>query len=264
MKAYLLFAKNTWNEIVTYRLNFVMWRVRNLLQLLTIYLLWATITSQSANIFGYTKAEMLTYILGASFLTAVVISSRTQEMGDNINSGDLSIFLIRPINYFGYFLSRDLGDKAMNVIFSILEITLVYLVLKPPIFIQTNFINLAFFIISITLALLLNFLIGSLLGMLGFWSPEIWAPRFLMYIVLGFLSGGNFPLDIFPRQIVNYLQLLPFTYLLYFPMKIYLGQIAFFQIIQGFLVTLIWILFIYFILKTVWIIGLKKFGAEGR
>ncbi|MBI3486012.1 ABC-2 family transporter protein [Candidatus Daviesbacteria bacterium] len=264
MKAYLLFAKNTWNEIVTYRLNFVMWRVRNLLQLLTIYLLWATITSQSANIFGYSKSEMLTYILGVSFLTAVVMSSRTQEMGENINSGDLSIFLIRPINYFGYFLSRDLGDKAMNIVFSIAEISLVYLILKPPIFIQTNFVFLIFFIIGTTLALLLNFLIGSLLGMLGFWSPEIWAPRFLMYIVLGFLAGGSFPLDIFPKQIVNFLQLFPFTYLLYFPMKIYLGRVSSSEIFQGFLITLAWILVFYFSLLFIWNIGLKKFGAEGR
>ncbi len=141
MEKYFLVLKNTWTEMTTYRLNFVMWRVRNVLQFLTIYLLWRAL-SNGQTIFGYDQSSILTYILLVSLMQALVLATRTQEVGENINSGDLSIFLIKPWSYFKYWFFRDMGDKAMNFIFSLIEISLIIFLLKPPIFLQTNLLYL--------------------------------------------------------------------------------------------------------------------------
>lgn len=264
MEKYLLVIRNTWDEMVTYRLNFTMWRVRTVLQLLTTYFLWSVLIPQNGQLFGYTHSQMLTYVLGTAFVSAIVFSTRTQEIGDNINSGDLSIFLIRPINYFGYWFARDIGDKAMNITFSVVELSLLYLLLRPPVFIQTGLISIFLTIVSVFLALILQFITGCLLGMIGFFSPEVWAPRFIYFTVLTFLAGSLFPLDILPHSMKIIMELLPFPYLLYFPLKIYLGQLSILEIIRGISVILFWNGTLGMFLFAFWKRGLKEYSAVGR
>src|SRR3989304_10319679 len=132
---YLLIIKNTFSEMTAYRLNFALWRLRVNLQLLTMYFLWLAILPKGVLFGAYDQSLMLTYILGGGFLSSMIISSRSQGVGDGIISGDLSNFLIRPINYFAYWFAQDIGDKAMNISFAVFELTALFLVLKPPLFI---------------------------------------------------------------------------------------------------------------------------------
>src|SRR6266568_2207224 len=148
MKKYYLIARNMWDEILTYRLNFLVWRVRTVLGLVMLYFLWDAIFSRTSNLLGYNHNTILTYILGTSFLQAVVFSSRSNGMADEINNGDLSNFLLRPINYFYYWAAKDIGDKAMNTMFFLGEFTIFYLIVRPPFLLQTNIIYLLLFIIS--------------------------------------------------------------------------------------------------------------------
>lgn len=264
MKKYYQVVKNTWEEIGTYRLNFIIWRVRSVLQILTLYFLWISLIPQKSLLFGYSQQLMLTYILGISLITSFVFSSRTQEIGENINNGDLSVFLLRPINYFLYWFSRDVGDKLMNVLFSVAEISILLYFLHPPLFIQTNIFYLFFAFVAIIISIFSYFFFSCLLGLIGFWSPEIWGPRFIFMVILNFFAGGLFPLDILPKPIFSFLQILPFSYFLYFPLKIYLGQISSLEIYQGFFISIFWIFLLYFILKFVWRKGLKVYSAAGR
>ncbi len=264
MKKYWMVAKNTWAETFTYRLNFVMWRFRVVLQLLTIYFLWFAITAKSNNIFGYQRSEILTYILGTSLLNSFVFASRSYGVGDEINEGSLSNYLVRPINYFMYNFAKDLGDKAVNIVFCIVELTILFVVLRPQLFLQTNPVLLLLSAVSVIIALILYFYFNFLIGFVAFWSPEVWAPRFIFTIVITFFAGGLFPLDILPAKIFAIFNLLPFTYLLYFPLKIYLGQLSTSQIVSGIGISLIWIAFTYLLVKFVWQKGLKVYTAWGK
>src|SRR3989344_4832215 len=233
MKKYLLVAANTWDEVFTYRLNFFIWRFRSLVSLLPIYFIWLAILSSKPNIFGYSASMMLTYILGTAFVNAIVFSSRTYAIGDDINSGNLSNYLIKPMNFFLYYLSKDLGDKAMNIVFSIAEIALVIMVFRPPLFIQDNIGLIILSLFAVVVSIALYFLFNILIGFIGFWSPEIWGPRFVFTIIVSFFSGSFFPLDILPKTIFNILSLTPFPYILYFPIKIYLGNTSMIEIYKG-------------------------------
>src|SRR5258708_3215319 len=100
MQKYILVAKNIIIEIFAFRLNFVLWRIRVVLSLLTTYFLWVSLFSSGRNLFGYSSTFMLTYILGAYFVSSLVLSTRSFGMGQDIIQGDLLNFLIRPLNYF--------------------------------------------------------------------------------------------------------------------------------------------------------------------
>lgn len=264
MKKYWQVARNTWEEILTYRLSFTMWRVRNVVILLSIYFLWYSVLPTNGQVFGYSRESMLTYILGTSLLLAIISSSRTYEIGEEINEGVLSNDLLRPVNYFLYKIAREIGDKAMNISFSVCELAILLIILRPPIFIQTNAFDLFFFVFAIILAVIMLFFINMIISFVGFWSPDYWAPRYIFWTLFTFLAGNLFPLDILPKTLFNIFNFLPFPYLLYFPLKIYLGGLSTEIIFRGIVVMMIWLIFFYFLTKIIWEKGLRNYTAAGR
>lgn len=264
MNTYFLVMRNTWDEITTYRFNFAMWRLRNVLQILTAYFIWFAVIPPNQNAFGYSHAQILTYVLGTSFLSAIVMSSRGHEIGETIVNGNLSIMLLKPVRFFSYWIARDIGDKLMNIVFSLIELTILVILLHPPLVFQTNGVYILLTIIAIFFAIILNFIISATLSMIGFWSNDIWAPRFLFFVLASVFTGSFFPLDIFPKAIATVLEFLPFSFLIYFPIKIYLGQLSSSEIGIGFLTAFFWIIAGCVFLKFIWNKGLRSYEAYGR
>lgn len=263
MKKYFLVVSNSLQQYFAYRLNFILWRMRVIVSILINFFLWQTIFKAKTQVFGYQEAQMLTYIILITFLQGIVLSSQTFRVAEEINLGTLSNFLIRPFSFFGYVISRDISDKLVNTFFSLFEIALLIFLLHPPVILQTSPVWLGLFFITCILAAILFFEIGFMLSLIGFWSRESWAPRFIFFILVTFLAGTYFPLDILPKSVYNILQFLPFTYLIFFPLKIYLGSIDNVFLVQGFMAMVFWIIVFTFGLKTFWNKGLKIYTAEG-
>ncbi len=60
---YISIFKISFAQEFAYRLNFIMWRVRNVMQILLLFFLWTTVFSDPARVvFGYDRAKMLTYV----------------------------------------------------------------------------------------------------------------------------------------------------------------------------------------------------------
>lgn len=264
MGMYLQIIKNTWAQMLEYRLNFVLWRVRWVVQRLVVYFLWWAIFAGRQEIFGYSQSMILTYVLLGNIVGTFVLGTTTMDIGGIINQGNLSNFLIRPIHFFRYYLARDAGDKLLNAAFAVVEIALLILLLRPPVFIQEN---LAFVILSlgaVAIGALLYFFFSMLLGFFGFWSADVWAPRFLSFVIMEFFAGGLFPLDILPQPLFYVARSLPFYYFIYFPIKIYLGQLPLMMVVQGLTTGLLWVGGLWYIALLVWNKGLRVYTAEGK
>ena len=264
MGAYLQIMKGTWAEYMIYRLNFVLWRVRVVMQLLVTYFLWWALFSQRETLFGYTQSAILTYILLSSLVRTFVLGPTTMDIGGLINQGNLSNYLLRPMSFFRYYMARDSADKLINAAFAVVETVLLFLILRPPIFIQTNIPVLLLAFLAVFLAMILYFFFSILLGFLGFWTPDIWGPRFLSFVLMEFFTGSLFPLDILPKPLFTLSQMLPFSYFIYFPLKIYLGQLSLGTILQGFGIASLWVGGLWYITFAVWRRGLRVYTAEGR
>ena len=92
----------------------------------------------------------------------------------------------------------------------------------------------------------------------------MWAPRFLLFVLLNFVAGNMFPLDVLPSLIVKVVSLTPFPYLIYYPVQVLLGKLAASEIGMTIAITYAWIGTMYLIVKLVWSKGLKSYGAEGN
>lgn len=241
------------------------------MQLLITYFLWWAIfgtredlPAGEAGLFGYTQSMILTYILLTSVVRTVVLGTTTMEIGDLINHGNLSNFLVKPIHFFAYYWARDVADKALNLFFAIGELTILFFILRPPIFLQTDPGYLGLAVLAVVMGILLYYYFSLILGFLGFWTPDVWGPRFISFVVMEFFAGSLFPLDILPKPLFTASQLLPFSYFIYFPLKIYTGQLSLWAIIQGFSIALVWVGGLSYLAVLMWNRGLKVYTAEGK
>lgn len=262
MQKYLSLFGITLQEIFAYRLNMIMWRVRQIFVFLIPFFIWKSVLGGGGEIYGYSFSAIMTYLFGTTILRSLVMGSRTIDLGWMINSGALTIPLMRPINIFSFFFVRDLADKLFNLGFMFFELPLIYFIFHPPIFLQTNPLVLLYAVCSTLLAILIYFFINVIFGSLAFWSRDVWAPRFLLMVVMEFSSGAMFPLDMLPNVWQKILHFTPFPYLLYAPLKIYLGTDSI--MFTHLLVSLVWVIILGFLAKLIWRKGIKSYEAEGR
>jgi len=264
MKKYIQIIKNTWDEAFMYRTSFILYRVRELLKLFSLYFLWHFVTAQNNDFFGYDQSEIITYLLISTFVGDFIYSTRTTAIASEINEGVLTNFLLRPLSYLRYYFTRDLADKAMNIVFALGEYAIFFSLLHPPFIFQTNASLLLLFLASVLLGVILYFFISVLISLIGFWSNEGWGPRFIFYQVIGIVSGSLFPLDVLPKPVFALLEWLPFPYLIFFQSKVYQGQLPGSEIVSGFLILVVWICIMYVVTRFVWKKGLRVYTAQGR
>lgn len=263
-RKYAFLIRLSWSAGFVYRLNFIMWRVRLVLMLLTSYFLWQAVFKGRTEIFGYSQNQMLSYIMLAAVLQSMVLASRSIDLAGVINSGELSNIIIRPISNLWYWLSRDAADKALNLIFSGVEISLLIILLKPPLAWPGFSLSAVSLLLILPPATLLYYFINYLFGLTGFWTNEVWAPRFLLMVVLQFLAGLMFPLDVLPQTIQNLAMWTPFPYLVYFPAQVMLAKVSWIEAWRGISATVVWMIIFGAAVEVVWRKGLRAYGAEGR
>lgn len=267
IKKYISIFKISFAQEFAYRINFIMWRVRNVIQIILLFFLWTTVFSDPSKvIFGYDRTKILTYVFGILVVKAIVLSARAVDVAGEISRGDVSNLLLKPVNFFKYWLTRDLSSKALNFIFSAFEIVILFLILKPEIYLQTNLLLLAGFFLSLIFAILAFFALLMITSFVPFWAPELgWGVQFLVIVIFtDFLSGGLFPLDILPSFIQKFLYLTPFPYLIFFPIQVYLGKITGTVLLGGLLISLFWIFVLWIAMGWIWRRGLLIYRAEGR
>jgi len=267
MKKYLSIFKISFAQEFAYRVNFIMWRVRNILQILLVFFLWSTVfANPQTELFGYNRDKILTYVFGIFILRALVLSSRAVDIAGEISGGDLTNFLLKPLNYIKYWFTRDISSKALNLGFATIEITILYFFLRPTFFIQTNPLQIFLFLTSVIFAIIMFFGLLVLVNFVTFWLPEGgWASQFLIIVIFTeFLSGAVFPIDILPEAIQNVLYALPFPYLMFFPLQVYLGKLPLQTTLQGLAISGMWMMVLIVSMNRMWTKGIKKYSAVGR
>ena len=266
MRKYLTVFAIDWQNQFTYRLNFLLWRFRNVLRILMTYFLWNSIFSSRLTAFGYSREQMMAYVFLSLFISSLVLSSPSNDhMGGEISSGDLSNFLIKPINYLKYWFIRDISSKLLNVLLSVVEIALLWFIFRPVVSLSLSPLSVLAGLLSLILGSLLYYLFSKLAIFVTFWTPEnTWGLMFLILVCLEMLSGMIFPLNILPSWAQTILQFTPFPYLVYYPISIIMGTADPWHIAKITLQTLLWVSTSWVLVKIVWRRGLMQYSAVGR
>lgn len=259
MRKYFTIISTTIKEYSAYRLSFILWRVRIVLSVLVSFFLWNAVFDKQSSFANYQRDMMLTYILVVNFVDSVVLGTKTAEISSDINDGTIINRLLKPIDFIKFYIFRDLGDKILNFIFAVFEfiiiIKLFNITLVPT-------VNLPLALVFFTTGTMIAFCINLSLSLIGFWTTEVWAPRFVFLTLVFFLAGSYFPLDLLPKIIYQVLILTPFPYLVYFPTQILLGKEIVWQ--QPLIISCIWVIITYLIVQIMWKRGNRSFSFWGR
>ncbi len=263
MKKYLQLFSTTWQNGFVYRTSVLLWRFRNFMATFMALTVWSLLLGNDTTVAGYTQESAITYIFLISLLQSVVLSSSLHGMSEFIYSGGLSIILIRPMSIFGYFFIQEVADKLKNFLFLVAESVLLWSMFTPSLHLPSGSTLLLFGFWTLG-AVYLNGIILSLLGSIGFWSPETWAPRFLFFIMLDFTAGKLFPLDILPEAIQTILFLTPLPYLSFVQTQLFLGKLDTSTLLQHTVIFVAWLCIGTIVIRTVWRRGMKQYAAAGQ
>ncbi|MFH1232635.1 MAG: ABC-2 family transporter protein, partial [Patescibacteria group bacterium] len=185
------------------------------------------------------------------------------KTAEEINDGTFSKYLYMPITFPVFIFFRSLAERTIYFISAILEVTFFILIVKANLFIQINFIYLMYFIISLILAYFIYFVMSFSFNLLSFWSREAHGPIFLFTWISEFTSGEFYPLNILSPVFFSFLSILPFAYLLFYPIMIYFGKVSGYEIIKIMCLQLFWIALFSVLAAFIWKKGLRKYSGEG-
>jgi ABC-2 type transport system permease protein len=145
------------------------------------------------------------------------------EIADTIRSGAIASDLAKPISYYGFWLSRDLGRAAYHTLYRWLPCVLMGLV-----FFHTRLpggvVAWLAFAFSFLLAIVLSFCLRFMINVIGFWTTDVRGIMGMVLLFVNFLTGFLVPLEFFPPALRAILVQLPFAGMISIPVNIFLEQ----------------------------------------
>lgn len=147
------------------------------------------------------------------------------EVMYSVYSGDVASDLLKPMNYFVFWLAQDLGQALANLLMRGLTIMIAYLL-----FLGITLPDRAEQWLALGVALALSWLVSFawrfLINLVAFWTPNAFGMVRFGFILSWFLSGFLMPLRFFPGWFVRLAYLTPFPHTLNAIVQVYLGIVT--------------------------------------
>jgi ABC-2 type transport system permease protein len=265
MTKYWHVIKIGFQNTMVYRFNFFFRAAFGLIPLLATIYLWQTVYSgQSSSIGGYTLAGMISYYLLITIVdTLTSVTEDDWQIAGDIKDGNISAFLLKPIDYLVYRFCLFFSGKIIFTAVSLVPVGIFIFFFRAYWVVPPDGLTLACSLVSIVLTALLQFFMSYTMALLAFWLLEVSTIIFILF-AFEYLAGGHlFPLNILPPAIAHALNFTPFPYLLFFPVSIYLGQVKGAALWEGLAVQVGWLVLFYCLARLVWNRGIRTYTAVG-
>lgn len=184
--------------------------------------LWSAVfeSQGTAEIAGLTLANTIWYFLIAEVMELGKIRHDAVITAE-VKDGSVAYTLTRPYNYLAYHFFNGLGETVvkMALIFVLGLPIVVYYAGLPTV----QAAHLPAVLLVATLAIVIDFLVFSIIGLLAFVTEDTSSFR-LIYQKLVFILGGlMIPLDFLPAWLQPAARVLPFNLTTYAPAKLFVA-----------------------------------------
>ena len=217
LRAYAMLIRLSLKNQLRYLIPFFAGKLFLVVILITFFSLYASLFGSRAEAGGFTLTGIVYYIA----IGEIIEMSRVRiffAISEEIKDGSCAYNLLRPISYFGYHFSNACGELLLNF-FSTITIGLTTAVCfagPDPGILRGIFLSLP----VISGAVLLNFLVMFIIGLLAFQIYEV-SPVYWLYQKFVFMFGGMLiPIDFLPRALQPFARALPSAYVAYHPAKL--------------------------------------------
>jgi ABC-2 type transport system permease protein len=221
--------------------------------------LWKAIYGPNNIIEGYTINMMLWYFVMAESI--VTSQSRVlEEIGNDVISGNIANYLNKPYNYILYKFSESIGKAIVRFSLTFIIGAIVVGVLLGGISIGISSILLI--TVSVFLAITLHFCMMAFLGIFALWIEDPRALSFVYSKIIFTIGGMLIPLEIFPFWLQSISAKLPFSYIAYYPSKLFVN-FSTELFLRTAILQLVWIAIITIVIVISYNIHIKKLTING-
>jgi ABC-2 type transport system permease protein len=119
------------------------------------------------------------------------------------------------------------------------------------------------FVPAVCLGAAVRFMVRYTLSILGFWTTRIYAIEQMYIIAQTFFGGTLAPLALLPTPLLFAASLLPFRWMLAFPIELAMGRLSTEEIIGGFIAQIIWLVGAIGTMLVLWRVAVKRYSAVG-
>ena len=250
---------------LVYRMNFLFRSMFSLIPLFATISLWRAIfAGKEGAVAGYTLAQMTSYYLVVTIVDALTaVNEDDWQIAADIKDGNISQFLLKPMDYLTYRLCLYLSGRVIFTICALVPVVGFILMLREYFVLPADAATVGWFALSLIFTALLQFFISYTMALLAFWVLEVSTFIFILF-AFEYIAGGHmFPLDILPSGVLQALNFTPFPYQLFFPVNIYLGRVSGAELYQGLVIQACWVAASYLVARFVWNRGIRKYSAVG-
>lgn len=226
-----------------------------------IYLLvWSTAAGEQ-EIAGLTRGNLVAYYLILILVNQVTYAQTNWTVGDLIRYGQMNRILLRPIPPVYDALASEFAGKVVYLVFLAPVVALLALVLRPQVDLYLE--NVLAFVPALLLAWGLRFFWGYWLALLAFWATRADALLALQDSLIFLLAGQVAPIALLPGVLQTAAKILPFRYMVAFPVEVLAGQLSRADMIAGFSAQVIWLCGAVSMYLLLWRLGLRRYTAIG-
>lgn len=212
---------------------------------------------------GWSYAAITSYYVFLTVFGSLTSSNIEDDIArKDILKGNLAAYILRPVSYFWIKFLEELPYRVVKAFYGLIIFLILYVLLGRSIFVfHTVGIDSFLFCIMILLAIFLGYIMKVVLAFLAFWVTDIRSALETFDVANILLAGYLVPLFLAPGWLSNIAYVLPFSYVVYFPIASFEGKLTFAQSINVIIMQLIWLGIFYVLYLFMWKRGVKKFSG---
>jgi ABC-2 type transport system permease protein len=261
-RLYWAFARVGFVNTLAYRLRYYTGIVTYFIYVSVYYFIWKAIYEHSASIEGFDFAHLLTYIGVGWIIRSFYFNNIDQDLAYQVMEGRLAMDLIKPVNIQMMYVARAAGESvfrlALLTVPTALVLFWVYPLRRPA-----SFGNTAAFLVSVALSFLIVAAINFAVGTFALRLQSILGLLRAKFFLLELFSGLLLPMTFFPQIAQKILGLLPFQYISYVPMLIYLGKLNGLGLVRAIAIQIFWVAVLMALGDALWRWSTRKVIIQG-
>ena len=268
MKGYLMIISNTIKSTFTYRAHVLFQIFSSAIAICIQFFLWKAVYGAidggtlSGEIRGMNFNQTFLYVSLAAAIGVLIRTWTDWDMNGQIRSGDIIMFLFKPVDYIRFMFSNSFGMMAGNFItITLPSFIMIFAVFKAHL---SAGWNIPFFFIALGGSCILSFLFDFIVGTTCFWTLSVWGISAAKDFIIIFLSGALIPLQFYPDSIRSVIRFLPFPYMYNLPLTILTSPVGDISLwVEGIAMQFLWIILVYSGVRAYFQFSLRKLTVNG-
>lgn len=255
----------TYKEWAAYRSHILVSLFIGPVQFLVQYYIWSSVyAGQAGTIRGFNLEQMLVYYGITTLINYCIMDFAGWNLQMLIRTGRFVTFILRPVSHRLFAFSQKVGHRLLGFWLELVPVYIIFLLVFDIYLVPANVL---WFLLSLFLGFMMMFLINYCIGMAGFWLTRTEGIRSIFVIFRDVFAGVFIPLTFFPGVVQNILFFLPFQYISYVPVRVFIGDYQLgemsLELPQIVGVQAIYVIVMLLFSVFIWRMGIKRFTGVG-